>query len=116
MNEDDCKIPCEGLYADITYIQGTDFLGESNNFQTMKREYELYKRGNMADADYPSELAGISVYINSSINFPIDLRQVSKLHRVDIYFATPTFDEITKDLKASFMMKISTIGMLYHTF
>ena len=39
-----------------------------------------------------------------------DLRQVLRLHRVDIYFATPTFDEITKDLKASFMLKISTIG------
>ena len=82
----------------------------------MKREYELYKRGNMADVDYPSELAGKSVYINSSLIFHIDLGQVLQLHRVDIYFATPTFDEITKDLKASFMIKISTIGMQNYTF
>ena len=32
---------------------------------------------------------------------------------MDIYFATPTFDEITKDLKSSFMLKISTIGRKY---
>ena len=69
INENDCKIPCEGLYADILHIQDTDFLRESNNYQTMKREYELYKRGNMADVDYPSELAGKSVYIKSSLIF-----------------------------------------------
>ena len=36
--------------------------------------------------------------------------KTSNLHVVKFYFATPTMDIITKDLKANFMSKISTIG------
>ena len=32
------------------------------------------------------------------------------LHFVNIYFSTPTFDTITKDVNAKFEAKLSTIG------
>ena len=34
----------------------------------------------------------------------------TKLRRVKIYFATPTFDQIIKDEKANFETKLSAIG------
>ena len=61
-DEPDCKIPCEGLYLDITHIQDSTYVDVSEDFQTLLLEYELYKRGNMADADYPNELAGTIFY------------------------------------------------------
>ena len=40
----------------------------------------------------------------------LELKRSTKLHRVKIYFGTPTFDRITKDQKANFATKLSTIG------
>ena len=37
-------------------------------------------------------------------------QEKTKLHFVRIYFDTPTFDRITKDEKANFETKLSTIG------
>ena len=39
-----------------------------------------------------------------------EYKSKTKLHLVQIYFATPTFDKITKDVKAHFETKLSTIG------
>ena len=44
----------------------------------------------------------------------LGFKKATKLVLVKIYFATPTFDQITKDLKANFMTKISTIGTMTH--
>ena len=41
---------------------------------------------------------------------PSEYKRKTKLHLVQIYFATPTFDKITKDVKANFETKLSTIG------
>ena len=43
------------------------------------------------------------------IFFP-GLKTLSELHEVTFYFATPTLDIITKDVKANMVTKISTIG------
>ena len=37
-------------------------------------------------------------------------KRTTKLHLVRIFFATPTFDRITKDEKANFETKLSTVG------
>ena len=37
-------------------------------------------------------------------------KRQTKLHWIKIYFATPTFDRITKDEKADFETKLSAIG------
>ena len=43
--------------------------------------------------------------------FPnLGLERETTLHWVKINFATPTFDRITKDVKANFETKLSTIG------
>ena len=46
-----------------------------------------------------------SLYIFSKL----DLLK-TKLHRIKIFFATPTFQRITKDEKATFSDKLSAIG------
>ena len=38
------------------------------------------------------------------------MKKKSKLHRIKISFATPTFDKIIKDEKANLETKLSTIG------
>ena len=72
-DEYDCNIPCQGLYADITHIKDTDYMDNNNYFQTIKNEYELFKRGNVVDVEYPNELAGnFSSSVHSlSISFQI---------------------------------------------
>ena len=42
--------------------------------------------------------------------FIVGYKRTSRLHVVKIYYATPTFDRITKDEKANFESKLSTIG------
>ena len=37
-------------------------------------------------------------------------KRQTKLHWVHIYFNTPTFDKITRDEKANFVAKMSTLG------
>ena len=50
--------------------------------------------------------------IHNLINhiFLIGFKRYTKLHWVKIYFATPNFDRITKDERATFEAKISAIG------
>ena len=55
-DEKNCRIPCQGLYADITHIKDMDHLDNTKYFGTMRREYELFKRGNFAEVDFPNEL------------------------------------------------------------
>ena len=40
----------------------------------------------------------------------LGFKRYTKLHWVKIYFATPTFDRITKDEKANLVAKLSAIG------
>ena len=40
----------------------------------------------------------------------LGFKRYTKLHWVKIYFATPTFDRMTKDEAANFMAKLSAIG------
>ena len=40
----------------------------------------------------------------------LEFNSYTKLRRVKISFGTPTFDKITKDQKANFSTKLSTIG------
>ena len=48
--------------------------------------------------------------IQASNQHFLGFKTESKLHLVEIYFDTPTFDKITKAKKANFVMKLSTIG------
>jgi hypothetical protein len=75
--------------------------------RTSLANYKEYKSG-----FYNRKEGNIIKLCLSIINHPIlqvyDKR--TKLHWVRIYFATPTFDRITKDEKANFEDKLSAIG------
>ena len=62
----------------------------------MLASYENYKSGNGERKSYKKDVA--------------DFESKTKLHWVKIYFATPTFDRITKDEKANFEARLSAVG------
>ena len=48
--------------------------------------------------------------INKCINTNSDYQKKTRLHYVNIYFKSPTYDEITEDAKTNFVTKLSVIG------
>ena len=108
LDTEKCLIPCKGLYADVL----KDDITINGQFGKLIEEYENYKRGYENDMEYPRLLSGISILIKyiRLMKKCLDFKKKSKFHFVEIYFATPTFDRITKDEKANFETKLSTIG------
>ena len=103
---DKCIIPCKGTYADVYKKEDFKQVEEIEKLRTTLNEYRKYKT-------FVNGTEGnIGKLCTSFINHPIlqvyDRR--TKLHWVRIYFGTPTFDRITKDEKANFEDKLSTIG------
>ena len=83
-------------------------------YENLGDEYEDYKRRWNKGLVYPQKIIGKYMLIQIRTVTPstnnLEFQKVSKLHWVKIYFSTPTFDCITKDLKANFITKISTVG------
>ena len=113
MNKSTCVPACFGLFADITKLGDPQDRFGSEVYTGLAEEYEDYKRGWKKDVVYPQKIIGKYILRFSSFYESIileEFQKISKLHWVKIYFSTPTFDCITKDLKANFMTKISTVG------
>ena len=102
-----CLIPCKGTYADVDKKEDFKKVEEIEKLRTTLYNYKEYKSGFFNGTE-----GNIGKLCTSLINHPIlqvyDRR--TKLHWVRIYFATPTFDRITKDEKANFEDKLSAIG------
>ena len=109
--------PCQGLYADINHkADNTTVVRETQWFKRVFKEYEEYRKSYknpFPDRAFPDNLTGnscchsdlLSIFDNSDYN-----QKPLKLHYVNIYFSSPTYDIITKDLKTNFETKLSTIG------
>ena len=112
---DNCVAPCKGIYADVQRDIEAMNVENLRKFDKMVESYEHYRRGFIKDIEYPKLLKGgfkIGRKEKLQITFH-DLgykKQKARLHFVQIYFGTPTFDRITKDEKANFETKLSTIG------
>merc|ERR1711974_406484 len=90
-----CKIPCHGLYSDVEHEAAEQTIGlDTPGMGQLMKEYQAYKRGNLHDP--VPYLEGVEPEL--------------KLHIVNIYFNTPTVDQITKDAKTNIMTQISVIG------
>ena len=74
----------------------------------LMEEYQAYKRGNLHDP--VPYLEGWSSHILHLLESTSGVEPELKLHVVNIFFNTPTVDEITKDAKTNIMTQISVIG------
>ena len=109
-----CLIPCKGLYADVEKGEKILKVEDLRIFDSLIEDYKRYKSGYTKEIYYSNPLA--SKYINKQKQkifkkyFYVDYKNQSELHFVHIFFATPTFDLITKDEKPNFVTKLSAIG------
>lgn len=105
-------LPCKGVYADIskTSLAGLD---QSRAIEKVQDEYEHYKRGFSKDFPIPTEiscrLTNWISYVVDIFNY-LDFRYNTKLRWVRIFFDTASFDLITKDDKAPFDVRLSSVG------
>ena len=108
-----CVLPCKGVYADIskTNLDGTQ---QSRTIQKIQNEYEHYKRGFSRDFPIPTEISCKFILSQSFTLLKylkyLDYRYHTKLRWVRIFFDTASFDKITKDDKAPFDVRLSSVG------
>ena len=84
MEDDNCLIPCEGIYADVTKIEAKKVTGKY--YETLLKSYNKYKRF-FKDED-------------SNENYAMFSQIPAKLRYVKIFFDTATFDLVTMDSSA----------------
>ena len=97
MTKSSCLIPCRGLYADIEHhTENATVESNDEGYEKIFKDYELYKRGFHSEYPYPTYFS--------------DYKLRQKLHYVNIYFRSPTYDNIVKDQKANFETKLSMVG------
>ena len=107
----------------MDHVEGASYAGETSyQFQQALGEYQLFKNGGEEEIKYPASLASkyflkydldnYSLFIFSLhfLNIISEYQRKTKLHYVNIYFKSPTVDEITEDTKTNFVTKISVLG------
>ena len=58
LNNEDCVLPCKGIYADVVKDIETMEVDKMKKFDKLVEDYESYKRGYLVDIDYPPILKG----------------------------------------------------------
>ena len=97
-----------------------------DTFQTFFQEYLFYKRGYQSEFDniyesikeptqrkgwpFLNEQAVLVPKLLSSSNMIMESEVEQRWEIIEIYFATPTFDKITRDVRTNFVSKLSMIG------
>jgi hypothetical protein len=107
-------IPCKGMYADVVKKMDFKQVDQLEMFKSNLASYNAYKDGFSSEKTITEDILGKYSECRKNIYFVIFLilgyKRKTKLHLVRIFFATPTFDRITKDEKANFETKLSTVG------
>ena len=104
-----CKIPCHGLYSDVEHEAAGETIGlDTPGMAQLMQEYQAYKRGNLHDP--VPYLKGWPFHNLHLLKPTSGVEPELKLHVVNIFFNTPTVDQITKDAKTNIMTQISVIG------
>ena len=103
--------PCKGIFADVAKIKNDKFKAVEDlvGFKEIFKSYNAFKN----DEIYGEDIAGIFFFKNMIFRknmIFLGFSKSAKLHRVQISFATPTFDRITKDEKANLATKLSAVG------
>ena len=95
-----CKVHCEGLYADVNFVNTT--VGKTSRdiiaLQSLMAAYKAYK-----------EMQVKSMTLASN-NYSIVPLRYHPLQVVQIYFSTATYDKIVNDVSVSLGDQISAIG------
>ena len=121
-----CLKECEGTYADVTIRSkgrtvAWNEQSDDDYFNTFVKEYLRYKRS--FENDYQWFFKNISLnpewpFINDQIKIykykVIDEKDHYANRRLlevlELYFQTPTFDEVTRDARTDLVTKVSLIG------
>ena len=95
-----CQVDCEGLYADVDFVNST--VGKKSRdimvLESLMAAYKAYK-----EIQFKSMTLASNNY--STVPLPYHPLQV-----VQIYFSTATYDEIVNDVSVSQGDQISAIG------
>ena len=92
MDNKECLVPCEGVFADVTKLEAPEIIGDY--YEKLLKNYDKYKRSfDISDSKKLPWLWQL-LYDFLGYQFP------SKLKYVNIFFDTPTFDKITRDRSA----------------
>ena len=106
-----CKIPCHGLYQDVEHV--VEAVVETIKLETpgmaqLMKEYQAFKRGNLDDP--VPYIKGLPFHWLQLLTLSLGVEPPLELHIVNIFFNTPTVDQITKDAKTNIITQISVIG------
>ena len=98
--DNNCKVDCEGLYADVDFVKST--IDKKNQdmiiLESLMEAYEAYKE---------IQFKSMTLMINNHTTVPLPYHP---LQVVQIYFSTATYDEIVNDVSVSLGDQISAIG------
>ena len=109
-NKDSCKVTCEGLYADVQFVNSTfgEKMKEREALDSLTNAYSAYKVAqvkNMALKDITDRAFFLDITEYTTVRVPYHPLQV-----VRIYFSTATYDKILNDVSVTLGDQISAIG------
>ena len=103
-----CNITCTGLYADVQHVS------EESTYQISKviqKSYSNYKNSFAKNIEFYQDINQVSGFID----FPYEnayLKEYPKLIFVDIFFDTATYDEIKRDKKVTYHIRLKLLDMV----
>ena len=114
MDNDECKIPCVGLFADVKklapkYDRNIKHLVFLERYKAYKRHFEPNSGKYFQPIQELRPEQKVRIPIIKLFIF-VELVSRADLQYVRISFDTPTFDRITKDRSAKFVDMLSAIG------
>ena len=131
ISEGSCVKECDGMYAAVNVdrnytnlaLNGVQVTPKS---ETLLKEYLHFKRAYQVQFDdiyeyfrpynskmgwpFINEQAALVVTLLDSWGRPDQYEVEQRLELINIYFKSPTFDEVTRDARTNFVTKISLIG------
>ena len=99
MDDSSCVVGCEGLYADIDFVNSTSREHSNDSLATLIKEYEKYKR---------SQIDSFEIVYDDG--FQIVPKPYQPLRVVQIYFDAATYDIIIRDVSVTLADQLGAIG------
>ena len=103
-----CWVNCNGLYADVVHNNATvsQTFEDRDTFEILIEAYNTYKSSKVGNL----EIGNWDSYYRRWIDGVAISAPYHPLQVVQIYFDTPTYDEIEKDVSVTFGDQLGAIG------
>ena len=107
-----CNISCTGLYADVQHVSEESTEAKHDQIsKVIQKSYSNYKNSFAKNIEFYQDISQVSGFIE----FPYEnayLKEYPKLIFVDIFFDTATYDEIKRDKKVTYHIRLKLLHML----